>query len=39
MRIVIGRDGMLSRPPTPNEFEFLKSQRKERGYGKGDVVR
>jgi len=39
MRIVIDRDGMLSRSPTPDEFEFLKSQQKERGYGKGELVR
>ena len=39
MRQVIIRDGMLSRSPTPEEFEFLKVQRKERGYGKGFPVR
>jgi hypothetical protein len=39
MRIVAERDGMLSRSPTPDEFEFLKDQRKERGYGKGFLVR
>jgi hypothetical protein len=39
MRIVTGRDGMLSRSPTPEEFEFLKDLRKERAYGKGFPVR
>jgi hypothetical protein len=39
MRIVAERDGMLSRSPTPEEFEFLKDQRRERGYGKGSIVR
>lgn len=39
MRIVADRDGMLSRSPTTEEFEFLKDLRKERGYGKGFIVR
>lgn len=39
MRINIERDGMLSRSPTPAEFDFLKDMRKERGYGKGFPVR
>jgi hypothetical protein len=39
MRVNIERDGMLSRAPTPDEFDFLKAQRKERGYGKGIPVR
>ena len=32
-------DGMLSRSPTPEEFDFLKALRKEKGYGKGIMVR
>ncbi len=39
VRIVAERDGMLSRSPTPEEFEFLKDQRKERGYGRGFIIR
>jgi hypothetical protein len=39
MRINIERDGMLSRSPTPAEFDFLKALRKERGYGKGFPIR
>ena len=27
-------DGMLSRSPTPEEFDFLKALRKEKGYGR-----
>jgi hypothetical protein len=38
MRVNIERDGMLSRAPTPEEYDFLKAQRKERGYGKGFPV-
>lgn len=39
MRQIILQDGMLSRSPTPGEYEFLKDQRKERGYGNGFPVR
>lgn len=39
MRQWIGGDGMLSRSPTPNEMEFLMALRKERGYGKGGLIR
>jgi hypothetical protein len=39
MRINIERDRMLSRSPTPAEFDFLKAQRKERGYGNGFPIR
>lgn len=35
---IIG-DGMLSRSPTPEEYDFLIAQRKERGYGKGFPIR
>lgn len=30
MRTIIGREGMLSRAPTPEEYDFLKAQRKTR---------
>jgi hypothetical protein len=30
---------MLSRSPTPAEFDFLKDMRKEGGYGKGYPIR
>lgn len=33
MRQRITGEGMLSRSPTPGEADFLKDQRKERGYG------
>jgi hypothetical protein len=39
LRINVQRDGMLSRSPTPAEFDFLKDMRKERGYGKGYLIR
>jgi hypothetical protein len=39
MRQIIGQDGMLARAPTPQEYDFLIAQRKERGYGKGFPVR
>ena len=39
MQAVIIGDGMLSRSPTPEEFDFLKALRKEKGYGKGVAVR
>jgi hypothetical protein len=32
-------DRMLSRVPTPAEYDFLIDLRKKRGYGKGQVVR
>jgi hypothetical protein len=32
-------DGMLSRAPTSEEFDFLKALRKEKGYGKSVAVR
>jgi hypothetical protein len=36
MRIRVQGDGMLSRSPTPAEFDFLRDMRKERGYGLGN---
>jgi hypothetical protein len=39
LRETVKRDGMLARVPTPEEYDFLKAQRKERGYGKGFPVR
>jgi hypothetical protein len=39
LRQTIIEDGMLARVPTPEEYDFLKTQRKERGYGKGFIVR
>jgi hypothetical protein len=38
LRLSIERDGMLSRPPTTQELELLKSLGRERGYGKGGFV-
>ena len=35
LRQVVKRDRLLSRSPTPGEFEFLKQLYRERGYGKG----
>jgi hypothetical protein len=35
LREIVKGDGMLARVPTPEEYDFLKAQRKERGYGKG----
>lgn len=32
-------DRMLSRSPTPGEYDFLKDQHSERGYGEGFPVR
>lgn len=39
LRQAIIGDGMLARVPTPEEYDFLKAQRKECGYGKGFPVR
>lgn len=39
LRLTIAGDGMLARVPTPEEYDFLKAQRKERGYGNGFPVR
>ena len=39
MRQIIQQDGMLARVPTPEEYDFLMAQRKERGYGNGFPVR
>lgn len=39
MRIVAERDGMLSRPPTSEEFAFLTDLRRKQGYGKEFPVR
>ena len=39
LRQRVAGDGMLSRSPTSEEFDFLKALRKEKGYGKGVVVR
>jgi hypothetical protein len=39
LRQTIIGDGMLARVPTPEEYDFLRAQRKERGYGKGFPVR
>jgi len=38
MRQRVVNDGMLARPPTPAEWEFLVHLRKERGYGKGAPI-
>jgi hypothetical protein len=38
MRQCVLRDGILSRPPTTQELELLKSLGRERGYGKGGFV-
>ena len=39
MRITVGRDAMLARVPTPEEYAFLADLARERGYGKGFPVR
>jgi hypothetical protein len=39
LREIVKGDGMLARVPTPEEYDFLIAQRKERGYGKGFPVR
>jgi len=39
LRETVKGDGILARVPTPEEYDFLKAQRKERGYGKGFIVR
>ena len=39
MRIVAARDGVISRSPTTEEYEFLADLRRERGYGKRYPVR
>jgi hypothetical protein len=39
LRESVKGDGMLARVPTPEEYDFLTAQRKERGYGKGFPVR
>ena len=39
MRNTAERDGMLSRPPTPEQFAFLTDLRRKMGYGKGFPVR
>jgi hypothetical protein len=39
LREIVKGDGMLARVPTPEEYDFLIAQRKERGYGKGFTLR
>lgn len=39
MRQKINADGVLSRSPTPEEFEFLMHLHSEKGYGKGIAIR
>jgi hypothetical protein len=39
MRIVIRRDGLLSRSPTPGEYAFLADLVRERRYNNGFPVR
>lgn len=39
LRQRIQGDGMLARVPTEEEYDFLKALHKDRGYGKGFVVR
>jgi len=38
MRRRVQADGYVSRSPTPGEFEFLKFQHNEHGYGKGERI-
>jgi len=38
LRIVVERDGVLSRAPTVAELEFLKYLRKRDGYGQRNLV-
>lgn len=38
LRQHIEGDGLIARPPTEGEWEFLKALKKERGYGKGGHV-
>ena len=37
-RLVVERCGMLSRPPTTGELEFLKYLRKHEGYGQRNLL-
>jgi hypothetical protein len=36
MRLIVDGVGMLARPPTPTEYEFLSYLQKERGYTVGN---
>lgn len=38
LRLSIEADGMLSRSPTTDEYEFLKHLHNEKGYGKGIAI-